>query len=744
MRLQRILKMGPEEIVRRGWQETHKTMERFVLTKRDTGDSIVSVFSHLEKSPDLEPALQLFRQDQQDAAADALLQKFLSQASSRFFEGVTETRVPFFISKRYPNECEKIIENADAICQEQFAILGYGRLSFGSPVNWHLDPVSGNEAPVEHWSRIDPLNSERVGDSKVIWEINRHQWMLDLGQAYLISGDEHYAIVFEKLLRHWMQANPVGYGINWSSSLEVAYRLISWCWALFMFRAASIMTGQLYVEMLSWIRSHACYIEKYLSYYFSPNTHLTGEALGLFYAGTLIPEFQDSLRWRLLGEEILNNQIQCQVYKDGVYFEQSTRYQYYTAEIYLHFVILSARNSSGVSAVLMNRLENMFNFLLSVQHPNGEVPQIGDTDGGWLLPLVRRKPGDFSALFSIGANLFKRSDLAWAAGEMTPESVWFFGSSAESTWDSLKLSAPSDLHPRIFKDGGYAILRNHWHSSAHQIIFDIGPLGCDVSGGHGHADMLSVQCAVFGEPFIVDAGTGNYTADKKWRNYFRSSAAHSTVILDGMGQAEPEGPFSWHGTRPRTQFNSCEINDSMQLVDACHDAWAGTDELISHRRRVLFINRSYWLIIDDLSGHNEHRMDVRYQLAPLEVEREQNQWIRIYGRHQGALLLKGISASHIDVDICQGGTDPMRGWLSRDYGQQQPAPAITYSIRQSLPARLVTLCVPVIERNVPAPAIKESVNNEITIVSIDWGRENHCIKNHCIKISNNTVELEGV
>ena len=50
-------------------------------------------------------------------------------------------------------------------------------------------------------------------------------------------------------------------------------------------------------------------------------------------------------------------------------------------------------------------------------------------------------------------------------------------------------------------------MRSGWEPDAHQAIVDIGPIGCPVSGGHGHADLLSMQCSIFGEPCLVDAGT---------------------------------------------------------------------------------------------------------------------------------------------------------------------------------------------------------------------------------------------
>jgi hypothetical protein len=131
-----------------------------------------------------------------------------------------------------------------------------------------------------------------MGDPKVIWELNRHQWLVTLGQAYRMTGDEQHATIFASSVRAWMAANPVGWGINWSSSLEVAMRLISWCWALHLFRGSRALTPDLFAEMRAGIRSHAT-----PSRALPVALHLTehashGEALGLFYAGTQFPCFR--------------------------------------------------------------------------------------------------------------------------------------------------------------------------------------------------------------------------------------------------------------------------------------------------------------------------------------------------------------------------------------------------------------------------------------------------------------------
>ncbi|HKQ61352.1 MAG TPA: heparinase II/III family protein, partial [Candidatus Polarisedimenticolaceae bacterium] len=303
---------------------------------------------------------------------------------------------------------EQIVGRAEAIREGRFDLLGYHRLSFGKPIDWHLDPVSGRRAPRRHWSRIDPLDSASVGDCKVTWELNRHAWLVALGQAYRLSGDARHADTATRYLREWMAENPPGLGINWASSLEAALRMIAWSWALFLFAPAAEFSPQFRAVVLKWISIHAAHVARYLSYYFSPNTHLTGEALGLFYVGVLFPELPEARHWSALGSRILDEQSARQILDDGVYFEQSTAYQRYTLEIYLHYLILAALNGVAVPREVGERVERLVDFLLAARHPDGSMPEIGDADGGTLLALAPRAPDDFRAVFSTAAVLFGR------------------------------------------------------------------------------------------------------------------------------------------------------------------------------------------------------------------------------------------------------------------------------------------------------------------------------------------------
>src|SRR4029078_585361 len=92
------------------------------------------------------------------------------------------------------------------------------------------------------------------------------------------------------------------------------------------------------------LRRHAMHVERYLSTYYSPNTHLTGQALGLLYVGTALPLFAASERGRTTGWRILREQLFRQVRSDGTYFEQALYYHRYTSDIFHHALLLASAN----------------------------------------------------------------------------------------------------------------------------------------------------------------------------------------------------------------------------------------------------------------------------------------------------------------------------------------------------------------------------------------------------------------
>ena len=673
----RLARTGTDELICRGRQEASKLLERAGVIARVGLGSTHGV----------------------------TLERFRAVAPRRFFDGAVSGDTPRLLIDRMPAVRDEIVTGAEAACRGRFDLLGYEGLSFGDPVDWSLDPVSGRRAPRKHWSRLDPLDRNTVGDSKVIWELNRHQWMVRLGQAYGLTGELRYARAFAEYITQWIDANPPGIGINWASSLEVSFRLIAWCWALLLLRGAPVLSRALFDRIVRALWAHAAHVERYLSYYFSPNTHLTGEALGLVYAGSIFPELPRAARWRELGTRILLEQSARHILDDGVYFELSTGYQRYTLEFYLHLLILSTRNGRPLPPAVAERVGRMLDFLLAIRCPDGSMPQIGDADSGTLVPLARRAQDDVRGVLATAAVVFGRADCAWAAGAAAPEVLWLLGPAGLEAFDSLRPAPPAGPPSRLFAHGGYAVMRSGWAPDAHQLIFDVGPLGCPVSGGHGHADLLSVQCAVFGEPYLVDAGTYCYAGDLVSRRYFRSTAAHSTVVVDGASQAAPAGPFRW-AARPEARLLDWRSTPDLDCAEGHHRAYV---ELacggVVHRRRVVFVRGAYWVVVDDLEGEGEHQVELQFQFAPLEVQVDPTLWARARGRTGSELLVRPFASVTLKASVHSGELDPLRGWVSPVYGRREPAPLLVYSTVTTFPLRVLTLLLPSRGPRASAPSV---------------------------------------
>jgi glycosyltransferase involved in cell wall biosynthesis len=674
--LARVRRMPASEVAGRLRQECAKLRDR------------------LATPPSSSPSAVLQRHAPALANPDVAIDWLRRIAPARFFAGAAAAATSDVISDRFADHAGAVVAEAERLLGQRFDLLGYRQLSFGVPIDWYLDPVHGRRAPFVHWSRIDPLDAGTCGDSKVIWELNRHQWMVRLAQAYALSREERYAGAIVTHVDAWLDRNPPQRGINWASSLEVAFRLMSWCWTLLLIRDSRHMSGGWLTRVLASVWQHAEHIRRYLSRYFSPNTHLTGEALGLFYAGTLFTEFDRAARWRASGERILLDESRRQITGDGLHFEQATCYHLYTVEIYLQFLLLSTRAASTtVRPELAARTELMVDAMLSLRQPDGRLPAIGDDDGGSLLPLTRRERGDARGACAVAAALFRNPDFAWAAGGPAPELGWLIGPDGVSAFDAIAPAPPAKSSSHVLPSSGYAVLRSGWESDAHQLIVDIGPLGCPVSGAHGHADLLSVQCVVGGQPILVDAGTGAYTGAPEWREHFRSTAAHSTLIVDGRSQAGTDGPFGWTD-RPAARLRAWQTTATAGMVDAEHDAYGTVAGPIRHRRRVIFVTPFYWVIVDDVAGAGRHDVTLQFQCAPIDAALVGEGWARASAPGGPSLWIAPRSSTPLSLSIACGEAQPLRGWVSADYGRCEPAPLIAAAATVDLPWRALTVLVP--------------------------------------------------
>ena len=155
-------------------------------------------------------------------------------------------------------------------------------------------------------------------------------------------------------------------------------------------------------DLLHALALNGRHIERYLSTYFSPNTHLLGEAVVLFCIGTLCPQISSAEDWKKNGWEIVQEETLRQVRPDGVYFEQSLYYHVYALDFFLYARLLASRNGveipSGFDLVLRKMLA-VIQALAQAGPPDG----FGDDDGGRVFNSIRNRAEHMTDPLAIGA-----------------------------------------------------------------------------------------------------------------------------------------------------------------------------------------------------------------------------------------------------------------------------------------------------------------------------------------------------
>jgi hypothetical protein len=599
-----------------------------------------------------------------------------------FFAPASVEPVLEVLRQRLPQQAEQIVRQAGKICRHRFDLLGYEDLEYGDPINWHLDLVHGKQAPRKAFRKIRYLDFDEVGDSKVTSELNRHQHLVTLAKAYRLTEDRRYADEIFQQWRHWHTENPYAVGINWASSLEVAFRSLSWIWMYQLLEGTPAFPQGFRKE---WLRAQALngrYIERYLSTYFSPNTHLLGEAVALLFLGTLCPEISRAEHWKSRGWQIVLQEARRQVQADGFHFEQSTYYHVYAIDFFLHAAVLASLNELMIPSEFEKTLEKMLDALLLLGR-SGSPPHLGDDDGGRLFDPRRNRNEHLSDPLATGAVLFHRGDFKAAAGELREEAIWLLGGQGVAEWDHLQAEAPAMASASLPSAGLYLLATPSLRS---QLVIDAGPQGSQ-SAAHGHADALSICLHSQGHALLIDPGTFEYVGDGSERDLFRSTAMHNTLRVDGTSQSEPAGPFAWQ-LFTHAKADQWITGETFDLFVGSHDGYSRLASPVVHRRWVLSLKSGLFLVRDLAQGIGKHRLDIAWHLGP-EMRLRAEHLFGVKETSGGLALLcadKHGWAEEVRKDV----------W-SPVYGKKEPITVLNFGTVADLPAEFVTLLIPLEE-----------------------------------------------
>lgn len=455
-----------------------------------------------------------------------------------------------------------------------------------------------------------------------LWRYNQHYFDDLNAKGALERSDWHRVLIAD-----WITANSPGKGTGWEP-YPTSLRIVNWVkWAL----AGNALDDATIHSLAVQTRWLTCRMEWHLL-----GNHLFSNAKSLVFAGLFFdgPEAAD---WLSKGAKILAQEIPEQILSDGGQFELSPMYHAIAVEDFLDLVnIARTFGRDDLAESWGVQMPAMLDWLAAMTHPDGDVAFFNDTAMGIAPP---------------------NNQLQAYAGRL--------GFAAPRHLPALH-HMPASGYVRLTR--GPAVL-----------IADLARIGPDYLPGHAHADTLSFELSLHGRRLILNSGTSVYGLGPE-RLRQRSTAAHSTVVIDGQDSSEVWSGFRV-GRRARPFDVSLSDEGTVLIVAGAHDGYRHISGSPIHRR-VWELRDTGLTVIDTIEGSGEHRAVALFYLSPgLHVVPVCN--------GDGAIQ-DDLGIMMATVAITGGTVEAVPSSWHPQFGLSMPNYAIRICAGSKLPLRLVT------------------------------------------------------
>jgi heparan-sulfate lyase len=564
----------------------------------------------------------------------------------------------------------------EALEHKFFAHIGYQPSYFyGDDIDWTYWPVKDNE---------------------LRWQLHRHKWFTPMARAYRVSGDEKYVKAWIDQLRDWIKKNP--YPANTSKRktiaspgnpdsdemenldenarfawrpLEVSERINSEPEQFLLFLPSKNFTTEFLSEFLYNYYLHCDYITKNFS---AQGNHLLFEAQRLLQAGIFFPEFKDAAQWRKSGIDILNREITVQVYDDGMQFELDPHY--HLAAINIFFNALQTADANGYRNEFpqsyINTIEKMILVVMNMSFPDYSLPMFSDNRRTEKSVLIRN--------FNQWSKVFPGNKrMAYFATE---------GKKGELPGYTSK----------AFKTSGFYILRNGWDMKSTAMVLKAGP----PAFWHNQPDNGTFDLFINGRSFFFDSGCYVYSGDDEvlqQRNWFRQTMIHNTLTLDNKNLEKTDSKC--------LLWKTGDKNDILVVENPSYEG-------LNHRRSVFFVDKTYFVIVDEAIGNATGKVGIHFQMGETNVHSfpKDNKVFTTY-QDNNNIVLNTFGSSPLTFN-------KEEGWVSYEYRKKQEREAFSFNINKTddTTVRFITVIMPVknAEKASPVSAkINEAENGKLTL-----------------------------
>ncbi len=431
---------------------------------------------------------------------------------------------------------------------------GYSTYDYGKDINWQYRPVQ---------------------DQLVTTFLHRTAFWEPLGIVYNSTGDEKYAQEWVLEVRDWIKKNKQGAypddkDYAWKAFV-VSFRLNHWSSYFNMFLDSSNFTPAFLIEFLNSYNEQANYV---MANYTDIGNHRLYEALHLMYAGSSFPELKQATTWRKSGIEVLNEEIKKQVLPDGVQFELSPSYHIGSIKIFLDALQIAQLNGAEneFPESYRNLVEKMILAVGNYSFPDYTFPLYGNS-------------------FLTNKSLMLKNYEKWSKAFPQNEQIKYYATDGKSGKqpDYLSSSLPN---------AGFYAFRNGWDLAATVMQIKVGP----PAEFHSHPDNGNFVLWVKGRDFTPDSGSFIYAnvgnQENSKRDWYRSTKAHQTLTIDNKNIENDAKVSLWHP------------DGNLQLLSSINPSYKDLD----HQRTFLFIDKTFFVIIDRAIGSATGNLGIHYNL----------------------------------------------------------------------------------------------------------------------------------
>lgn len=380
-----------------------------------------------------------------------------------------------------------------------------------------VDELMKNRITILHSSKNFDWNSRWEFDDKTaLWNFNLQyfEYLFPLVKNWKITGNKRYLNKTIEMIGGWIGSNPSGTAPAWAS-YTIALRIVTWIsWYGYVSDELESGFRQKFLSSL-----HAQYV--YLS------KHLEKDILGNHYFEDLKSLVMAALFFKddaVLNRALVVFKAECkeEILPDGMHFELSPMYHKIIFEGMLR-VAAALRSTGRNDEEIEAYLQPMLDVTYSLEDGLDRVPLFND--GG------NNVSKSLDALVAASEQIFRLKPMF--KGRLEASGFYIFEkSSGEKTW---------------------------------KLVVDAGQPGPKYIPGHAHCDAMSFELFCDGKPVIVNCGT--YAYQCKERSFFRSTAAHNTVMVEGTEQSQCWGTFRLAKRSSTRVMHITENSITMEMTD---------------------------------------------------------------------------------------------------------------------------------------------------------------------------------